>query len=73
MNTHLCGYSKYEYVFMRHPGMGSDAGKAEPWNWRVRLELLDKEGTAQRIATQNMQLTSERQTSTQDTNSGTRD
>ena len=19
MNTHLCGYSKYEYVFMRHP------------------------------------------------------
>ena len=25
MNTHFCGYSKYEYVFMRHPG-GQELG-----------------------------------------------
>ena len=48
--------------------MGSDAGKAEG-----RVRLLDKEGAAQRIATQNMQFTSERQTAAQDINSGTRD
>jgi len=52
--------------------MGSDAGKAEG-----RVRLLGKEGmeesAAQRIATQNMQFTSERQTAAQDINSGTRD
>ena len=46
--------------------MDSDAGKAEG-----RVRLLDKEGAAQRIATQNMQLSSERQTSAQDIISGT--
>ena len=40
--------------------MCSDAGEAEG-----RVRLLDKEGAAQRIATQNMQLTSERQTAAQ--------
>ena len=48
--------------------MCSDAGKAEG-----RAQLLDKEGAAQRIATQSMQLTNEMQTAAQDINSGTRD
>ena len=37
MNTHFCGYSKYEYVFMRHPGLHVAQGVT----WTSWLKCFD--------------------------------